>query len=223
MRADGGPQSHYIDPMGEIDRLQLRVSDADREQVAETLRRAAGEGRLDYNELDERLGAAYQAKTYADLVPITVDLPGQINSPDGSTPVVRSAGDLIASEPQKHTAIFGGFERKGVWTVPTAMQIVAVMGGANLDLRQAEFAARTCELTIYAVMGGVGLIVPPDVRVIFSMTSVMGGHDDNKGNSTASPDAPTLVIKGFCLMGGVGVDRKPRTAVDGESRKELGS
>ena len=57
------------------DPAQLRISDHDRHQVAELLRQAAGEGRLDLEELDERLEAAYSAKTYADLVPITADLP----------------------------------------------------------------------------------------------------------------------------------------------------
>ena len=55
---------------------ELRVSDADREQVAETLRHAAGEGRLTMDELDERLSAAYAAKTFSDLAPLTSDLPG---------------------------------------------------------------------------------------------------------------------------------------------------
>jgi hypothetical protein len=57
------------------DPAQLRVSDDDRHKVAEILRMAAGEGRIDLDELDERLEATYAAKTYADLVPITVDLP----------------------------------------------------------------------------------------------------------------------------------------------------
>jgi len=69
----------YPDPMeGPLDPRDpalLRVSDADRHKVAEILRQAAGEGRLDLDELDERLESAYAAKTYADLVPITADLP----------------------------------------------------------------------------------------------------------------------------------------------------
>ena len=55
--------------------MRLRISDEDRHQVAELLRQAAGEGRIDLDELDERLEATYPAKTYGELVPITVDLP----------------------------------------------------------------------------------------------------------------------------------------------------
>ena len=67
--------------MEPVDPRDLRISDADRHRVAEVLREAAGEGRLDLDELDERLEATYAAKTYGDLVPITVDLPGTPAAP----------------------------------------------------------------------------------------------------------------------------------------------
>src|SRR5687767_15961189 len=70
---------------------QLRASDADREQVAAVLRRAAGEGRLELAELDERLAAVYAARTYADLEPITRDLPVEGESPKPPVPLARPA------------------------------------------------------------------------------------------------------------------------------------
>ena len=63
---------------GELERpdpSRMRVSDEDRHKVADILREAAGEGRIDIEELDERLESTYAAKTYGDLVPITSDLP----------------------------------------------------------------------------------------------------------------------------------------------------
>lgn len=51
------------------------MSDGEREAVATRLRDAAAEGRLDPEELDERLTTAYAARTRADLVPLTRDLP----------------------------------------------------------------------------------------------------------------------------------------------------
>ncbi len=55
---------------------QLRASDADREKVAERLRQAQAEGRLDLAEFDERVAAAWAARTYGELTPLTADLPG---------------------------------------------------------------------------------------------------------------------------------------------------
>src|SRR5947207_338555 len=54
---------------------EMRASDADRERVAEVLRQAAADGRLDLTELDERLAVVYAARTYAELEPVTADLP----------------------------------------------------------------------------------------------------------------------------------------------------
>ncbi len=45
----------------------LRASDADRDAVAERLRQAAIEGRLEPDELEQRLHTALRAKTYGDL------------------------------------------------------------------------------------------------------------------------------------------------------------
>jgi Domain of unknown function (DUF1707) len=55
----------------------LRVADADRERVVERLRRAAGEGRLGPEELEQRLEAAFSARTWGDLTPLVVDLPAE--------------------------------------------------------------------------------------------------------------------------------------------------
>ena len=52
----------------------LRASDADREATVERLRVAAEEGRIDHEELDERLSAAYAARYCAELGPLTADV-----------------------------------------------------------------------------------------------------------------------------------------------------
>jgi hypothetical protein len=54
----------------------IRISDADRDQVTARLREHFAEGRLTSEELDERITATLNAKTYGDLRPIMADLPG---------------------------------------------------------------------------------------------------------------------------------------------------
>ncbi len=82
--------------MDRPDPSQLRISDEDRHQVAEVLRKAAGEGRIDLEELDERLEATYKAKTYGDLVPITADLPVRTT---GALPGTPPMGPRRSSRP----------------------------------------------------------------------------------------------------------------------------
>ncbi|MGC8627697.1 MAG: DUF1707 SHOCT-like domain-containing protein [Acidimicrobiales bacterium] len=71
----------------EPERLSIRISDADRELVVKTLSKNAAEGRLTLEELEERLGAVYSAKTYGELEPLLSDLPG--TAPDISSPTAR--------------------------------------------------------------------------------------------------------------------------------------
>jgi hypothetical protein len=53
----------------------LLASDAEREAAAERLRRAGGEGRLAPEELEERLGVAFSARTREELDAVVADLP----------------------------------------------------------------------------------------------------------------------------------------------------
>jgi hypothetical protein len=57
----------------------LRASDADRDAVTERLREAAGEGRLEPDELEERVDRALRARTYGELARLVADLPGSPN------------------------------------------------------------------------------------------------------------------------------------------------
>jgi hypothetical protein len=191
------------------DPTQLRISDADRERVAEVLREAAGDGRIDLDELDERLATTYAARTYADLVPITLDLPSHRDH----TPARPAAGSpVIADGPdrQRHLAIMSGVDRRGAWVVPKQMTILALMGGANLDLRQAKFAAQEVVLTVNAFMGGASVIVGPHTNVIIEGTGIMGGYSGPSGLVAAKLDesSPTVRVRGVAIWGGVSVERK---------------
>jgi hypothetical protein len=72
-------------------REDLRAADVDRQFVAERLKGALDEGRLDLHEYDERLQNVYAAKTYGDLDKVLSDLPGF--TPVGHSQVVPSAAD----------------------------------------------------------------------------------------------------------------------------------
>ena len=74
----------------------MRAADADRERTAEALRRAAGEGRLEPDELEERLDAAFAARTYAELEPLTADLPAPRPQPRRAPAAPRRKPELGA-------------------------------------------------------------------------------------------------------------------------------
>jgi DUF1707 SHOCT-like domain len=65
---------------GPVPRDQLRIGTEDRERVVKLLNDAFSEGRLEMTELEERVSAAYAAKTTGDLRPLTADLPGGMHA-----------------------------------------------------------------------------------------------------------------------------------------------
>jgi hypothetical protein len=70
---------------------RLRTSDQEREQIAEILRAAMTEGRLNLEEGEERLGLVYAAKFRDELAPLTADLPGNGRPALAETPQARAA------------------------------------------------------------------------------------------------------------------------------------
>ncbi|MFE1755150.1 DUF1707 domain-containing protein [Streptomyces anandii] len=195
---------------------ELRASDADRERVAEHLRDALAEGRLDMSEFEERLEATYKARTYAELAPITRDLP----VPGVGAPAVNMvkrpvddgswSGRMVDGEGSSSwaVAVMSGFQRKGRWTVPKRFNCFAFWGGGEIDLREANFADREVEINCVAIMGGVQVIVPPGVEVVVRGIGVMGGFDHREEGTPGEPGAPRVIVTGFAFWGGVGVERK---------------
>jgi hypothetical protein len=72
----------------------IRASDQERESVVDVLRDAFTDGRLTFDEFEERTAGAYAAKTWTDLRELTSDLPAQF-WPGGTTPPIPPDGPLI--------------------------------------------------------------------------------------------------------------------------------
>ncbi|HEX3197449.1 MAG TPA: DUF1707 domain-containing protein [Propionibacteriaceae bacterium] len=194
--------------VGPIVRGSLRASDADREQVATLLSTAYAEGRLTREEHDERIDQLMAAKTFDDLIPITRDLVviGTPNAVATPRPTSRFTIDTTGQNPDsdKMIAIFGGITRSGRWRVRKNIQALALFGGMDLDLRNAIFEAPVVEISGFWCFGGLDIKVPEGIDVRDQTAGVFGGTDIRDIGDPA-PGAPTLVIKGMTLFGGVTV------------------
>lgn len=221
---------------------ELRASDADRERVVDRLRDAVAEGRLDMDEFEERLDAAYRSRTYAELEPLTRDLPAPgATAPIASAPVGLTKAEVPAGSeaswparivggggpaggPAMAVAVMSGFQRKGNWTVPARFHAVAFWGGGDIDLREANFAEREVVINCVAIMGGIQITVPPGVEVDVRGIGVMGGFDQRDSPGPVEPGAPRVVVTGLAFWGGVEVKVKPpkqRAVAKQKPRKEL--
>jgi hypothetical protein len=160
-----------------------------------------------------------------DIEALLADLPdlGGASAPTTAVaPTVVQA--LVPAERDRDTlyAIFGGIDRRGTWTLPRQMKIVAVFGGAHLDLREARFPPGVVELDVTAVMGGIEIVVPPGLAVQMHGSAIMGGFQDiNRAPANPDPDAPLLRVRGLTMMGGVHVSmRLPGESERGARRRE---
>ncbi len=102
-------------------------------------------------------------------------------------------------------AFWSGLERKFASQDFRGGDLTAIMGGCEIDLRQAKITGEPPALHVFAFWGGIDVKVPKEWRVDFRVLPLLGGASDE----TTSPDnaqAPTLVVKGMAIMGGVCVE-----------------
>jgi hypothetical protein len=183
--------------------LELRASDAERERAADTLRSSAGEGRLTVEELDERLGAVYAARTRGELERLVADVE-VARSATGSGLSVRPGGDEGTT---RLISVMGGVDRRGHWRVGRSCTSVNIMGGADLDLNDAELADHVVTLTVFSLMGGADVYVPEGLNVEIEDFAIMGGNEIELGDPRPVPGGPTLRLKLISVMGGSNVRR----------------
>lgn len=193
-----------------------RLSDGDRERVVEVLKTSCSEGRLTLDEFSERVGAAYQAVSLEDLVPVLADLPHRFGSdlagvvgrlPEAVVPAVPE----VAARPATRwtVSIMGGSQRRGRWRLREKTSAVAVMGGCQLDLRKAQVEGPAVDITAVAVMGGIDIIVPEGIEVDLGGIAIMGGKDSRLKHAPILPGSPIIRVKAFAFWGAVNVRSKP--------------
>jgi hypothetical protein len=102
----------------------------------------------------------------------------------------------------------GGADRRGRWRPASGTNVVAVMGGADIDLREARIEGPVVEVTAIALMGGIDVIVPEDVEVELGGFALMGANDSPRDPGPSHDGAPLVRIRAFSLMGGVSAKRR---------------
>ncbi|WP_413105999.1 DUF1707 SHOCT-like domain-containing protein [Streptomyces sp. Inha503] len=190
---------------------ELRASDADRDRIADILREALAEGRLQPEEHAERIDAVYRAKTLGELEPLVRDLPAAPTR--GAASASASARDAESGWPrslpesENLVAVFGGSTRKGRWRVRRRTNALAIFGGVEIDLTEAVFEQQEIVIHVVAAFGGVEIKVPENVSLRGSGAGILGGFDVTTYEAQ-DPDAPVIHVTGFAVFGGV--EAKPK-------------
>ncbi|HVF74143.1 MAG TPA: adenylate/guanylate cyclase domain-containing protein [Acidimicrobiales bacterium] len=180
-----------------LEKSAVPPSDAERDHAVATLRTHCADGRLTLDEFADRVSAAIQARTSAELATVTADLPpAQLDQerPPATAWVV---------------AVMCGAKRRGRWRMGEQVNAFAFWGGCHLDLRAAEMTTPVVHVSAVAIMGGIEIVVPEGVQVEVDGIPLMGGIERRIRDVPTLPGTPVIKVKAFAFWGGVTVRSKP--------------
>jgi Domain of unknown function (DUF1707)/Cell wall-active antibiotics response 4TMS YvqF len=224
-------EKHPQKPVVAAEPAGMRASDADRDRIADILRDALAEGRLDAAEHAERIDSVYRAKTLGELEPLVRDLPVPGGAPRGPAPE-REAGSGYAygsgdpdAAPESLVAIFSSNTRKGRWRIGARTTAFSLFGNIEIDLTEAMFGQRTTVISATSVFGNVEIRVPENITLRGNGTGVFGNFEVTTLEA-ADPEAPVVIVNGMSVFGNV--EAKPKRGkrianlVREQLRKHLG-
>jgi Domain of unknown function (DUF1707) len=183
----------------------VRIGHRERDAVVAALQEAAADGRLSMAELEDRLEAALQAKTYADLDPLVADLSVELpsralNSAWSQAQRPPTAG-FSREDPLRLDGGTGTEKRGGVWTVPPFMLITQGLGSVKLNCLEATPAAQLIEIEVIGGAGSIVLVLPDGWAVDADRLSKSLGSKSVKVPREPAPGKPLLVIYGAVGLG----------------------
>ena len=186
-----------------------------RDQTIDQLILNSGHGKLSLVAFERRLDLALEADEHTQLVELTADL--DVDPESDPTYAARKREYLFGVDPEQEESdeheymitALGGTERGGSWTVPGELRVLNLLGGTDIDFCDATFSNRRTRVKLLSVMGGVDIQVPEGVNVNVRAFCLLGGLS-NKARGRHDPEAPTLIIEGLVLLGGVDVSVKVR-------------
>ena len=190
--------------------LSARVpTNEDRDKVTTELCEHFAAGHLELDVLEARLAAVDQAGSTAELGKLLSDLPVVAKAQPATVQPQAARGWALA--------LLGGSSRKGVWAPPQHLNAIAVMGGVELDFRDARLGPGETRVNAVAVMGGIEIIVPPGLPVTVRGLGLLGAVDQVEQTvAEISAEAPRLKVTALACMGAVEIKTRPS-----ETSKEI--
>jgi hypothetical protein len=194
-----------------------------RERTIVSLCEHFAQDHLEVGELEQLIDRAHHCTTAVDLEALLHGLPA-LQSPEAG---LAERGFAIArpgetADQQLVVAVMSGNVRRGGWTPARNIYTLAVMGGADLDFREARLGPGVTEMYCLAIMGGVDIVVPPGLRVESNGIGIMGAFEHIGGGHTPVDESePMLRITGLAVMGAVEITQREVGESAKDARKRL--
>jgi len=162
---------------------------------------------VDLPEFERRTELVSKASTKSEVLAQLSDLPELPQRRERASPAAPATWRVATNNVRPSdvaVAVFSGSDFKGVWQAPRNLTSLCVFGGSSIDLRRAVVPEEGVTISCLCLFGGVDVIIPPGMRVQVRGVGIFGGFD-RTSNEIDDPNAPTIVVEGLALFGGVSV------------------
>ena len=177
-------------------RSQWLASDDDRDQALRALRQALVDGRITVEQHSERASKALTAQYVAELDDLTADIPhGE------RLPATADNARLVKSGTQQARAFFRSVSLRPRGHVSQRLRSWAMSGNAEIDLRDAVIPVDGLDIKVWAYLGDVTVVVPPNVQVSMAATPVLGRVVNETRSAPVA--AATVRIHAMALFGDI--------------------
>ena len=157
------------------DRSRIAPTDAERERAAALLSSHFADGVVSLEQFEERVAEVFRAGSRAELDALTADLaPPPVQVPATTPRAGRSRG-VAAAVPahDRRFAILANLVHHSMAMVPRRLDVSAVFGNIELDLRYATFGVETTEIHVRAVCGHIAITLPAGTRLEQDASSIL--------------------------------------------------
>jgi Domain of unknown function (DUF1707) len=184
---------------GNDQRSRWLASDDDREEALRALRQALVEGRITTEQHGERVSKVLAARYVAELEELTADIPPADRLPAR----VDHDHGLVPAGGRRTHGILRSVSLRPRGQVPNQVRSGALGGNAEIDLRDAVIPGDGLDVKVWAYLGDITVVVPPNVQVFLSATPVLGRVEQAIASGPAG--APAIRIRALAMLGDISV------------------
>lgn len=180
-------------------------TEEERERATALLSAAFADDRLSLEQFEERVGAVFRAPSREDLEALLHDLApaSRPARPAVSRPGARGVAEVVPSHDRRF-AILANLEHHSMSVVPRRLDVSAVFGNVELDLRDASYGAGVTEIHVRAVFGHIAITLPAGAEVEQRASGVLGSVECLPSPLSAHlGGAPFIRVTGHAVLGAV--------------------
>jgi hypothetical protein len=171
-----------------------------RERVIQVLTEAFANDQLSVTELEDRLERVYRATNADEAMALIAGLPS--SAAVAAARHAELAETSVRTAPERFRSFFSAQSRRGIWTVPRAMDITAMFSDTTIDLTQANLPSDIVDLHVNVAFGSMRIVIPPGLRVVNRVGAFAANVDSEPALDLApmKPGSPVVRITGNCIF-----------------------